>query len=311
MKQNVNIINLVKLTGSQTEFKLCNEKLTNSQDKLEHMSSIVDKVQDDLNKKEKEVIEITRNNKNEIGKIMDELKRIRDKWMPPERYQEQAKYIEELEKTSKMLKDDVNRKKELINNLKSQLSEFKEKESNTQNAKTINDKEALDNSEKIRTLTKDIQRKDNMIKEMKTNLDSLKESDKKNQDEISQLQEKLKIAKIDIQRKLEIIKELKDRMKDTSSATDISANNKVDELTSNIKKLKNDIDRKDGMIKTLKAKLEATNIELDQTKEYNTKISKNTFNEVEKEQKHHDNTKRKLDNLELANENLLVIIKSI
>jgi hypothetical protein len=311
MKLNVLYIYLVKLITSQTECKLTIEKLDHSEEKIDSMTNLIEKLQDDLSKRDKEVSDINKSSKSDIGKIMDELKRIRDKWIPPERFTEQSKYIEDLERTNKSLKDDINRKKDMIQNLRSQLNEYKDKETNNQNVKTLNEKEASENIDKIKTMSKDIQRKDNMIKEMKSNLDALKESDKKNQDEISQLQEKLKITKIDLQRKMEIIKELKEKVKDSSNVTDVSLNNKVDELNANIKKLKNDIDRKDGMIKTLKAKLEATNVELDQQKEFTTKMSKTTLTEVEREQKQHDNTRRRVDNLTITKENLLIIIRRV
>jgi hypothetical protein len=290
---------------------LLNEKLKHNKEKLDNNDEIIKKLQEEVARREKDSVDMNKTHKGEVVRMMDELKRIKEKWISPEKQQEKDKCIEEQEKYIKNLKDDINRKKELISNLKSQLLEIKENNTSVLN-NTIKEKEGnTELNEKVKSLNKDLNRKDNVIKELKANVESLKEGEKRNGDEMIQLQEKLKISKIDISRKEGIIKELKDKITGLQNQMEASKDSKIEDLNNTIKKLKIDLDRKETIIKSLKAKLETGTLELEQLKELNTKLSKNNLNEIDKEVKQHDGTKRRLGELSLTNENLLTIIRRV
>jgi len=158
--------------------------------------------------------------------------------MPPETYQELQAEVDEQAKAIKNLKDDVNRKRELINSLKSDIKEAekeKEKESLVK-SKSGGDKNVDDLQEKIKGLNKDINRKDLMIKDLKTNFENIKSGDKKQQDEIASLTEKLKIAKIDIGRKDVIIKDYKEKDKEKDKDDKDGKGDDVEKLKERVKK---------------------------------------------------------------------------
>ena len=62
----------------------------------------------DLNQKEAKVL------KNEIKSLMDELYKIKETWTPPDKKKEYINNIDSLEKNNKILKEDINKKKEYI-----------------------------------------------------------------------------------------------------------------------------------------------------------------------------------------------------
>jgi chromosome segregation ATPase len=301
----------VKLQTANAEINLLNEKLKHSKEKLDNNDEIIKKLQEEIAKRDKDSVDLNKTHKGEVLRMMDELKRIKDKWISPEKQQEKDKCIEEQEKYIKNLKDDINRKKELINTLKSQLTEVKETTTSVMNNTAKDGSAAAELNEKVKSLNKDLSRKDVLIKELKAGMESLKDNDKKYNDEIAQLQEKLKISKIDISRKEGIIKELKDKIKEQQTQMEASKDSKIEDLNYNIKKLKTDLERKDTIIKSLKAKLETSDMEIEQLKEMNNKLNRANTSEIDKEIKHHDSTKRRLDMLSTTNENLLTVVRRV
>jgi hypothetical protein len=284
--------------------------------------------------REKEILELNKNQKNEVNKIIEELKKIKEKWISPDKYSEK---IDELENKIKSLKGENTRKNDMINTLKTQISH-----SNTilqaqvnLNTNKENNTTILDNNnqinleEKVKSLQKDLNRKDNMIKEIKGNLENIKISEKKLSEENSNLTEKIKINKIDISRKDDIIKDYKDKINILNMSINNTSNNKsksvfnktnTDNSSVNnknidenfvIKKLKLDIERKDDIIKLNKAKLEIANNEIEQLKTNLMKNSKNNYGELEKEQKKNENLRLKIDQLLIKNENFTSVIRRI
>lgn len=212
-----------------------NDKFEGQKQTIEYLEQSLKTKDDDLKATDKDISELTKGHKNEILKLVEEIKRFREKWVPPEKFQELQKDSDEQDRQIKSLKDDVNRKRELINSLKNQIEQEKEKEK---------EKESLMKSksggtpieelqEKIKNLNKDLGRKDLLIKDLKTNLDQLKVSDKKQSEEISNLTEKLKIAKIDIGRKETFIKDLKEKKDEKESM--FNPSNKINEESEKLK----------------------------------------------------------------------------
>ena len=237
--------------------------------------------------------------------------------MTPEKWLETVTQITNLEKTIKTQKEDINRKKELIEHLK----KSSDNPSNKTNSASNNDNEITLLNEKIKSLNKELIRSQSYIKDLKSSNETLKNLEKKNQEELTNLNEKLKILKIDISRKEEILKNTKDKLnvindEQMNKAKGIGTLN--EDPLEKIKKLKLDLERKDINIKTLKAKLDTSTFEIEQLKSQNMKLSKVLFliiqssiNEVDKELKLHEMVKTKADTYLNYSENLLSVLKRI
>lgn len=310
---NIKISNLKSNNNSQqAQINLLNDKVVTLQEKNSSLDLKIKDLTNQLSTKTKETNELTKNHKNEIKTLLEEVKRIRETWTPSEKKMEYVSTINELEKTVKTLKDDLNRKRDIITTMKAQL----EKNDTSYVSNQEKDSSVQNYQEKIKHLTKEIARKEAMIKELKGSLDNIKGSQKKINDENENLIEKNKIQKVEIQRKDLIIKDLKDKV--STLNTNYEKYMKTQETTqsnithnSSYQRLKNENDRKDNLIKTLKAKNEALSIELSQTQNINMKINKNTANELEREQKFHSLTKDKLDNTILTVEKMSSCIRRI
>jgi len=331
----------------KAEIKKLDEINKDLSQKYETAQKYIENLRVEISKKEKELLDVNKLHKNEVGKIIEELKKIKEKWISPEKHNEK---LEELEAKLKTLKNENTRKSDMIGLLKSQLAQ-----SQMQNTSFANNTVLLNNTnnpnqsnliannksiiesqtnfeEKVKALQKEINRKDTAIKEFKTNLENLRNSEKKLSEENSSLLEKNKIFKIDINRKDEIIKDYKDKLNllnlsnknqslsnlDRSAIGDNNTNSNSnfnnDDVTiikNQNKKLKNDLERKDDIIRTLKAKLENANNEIEQMKTLSIKNSKNNFSELEKEQKRNENLRGKMDTLLMKNENLISIIRRV
>ena len=309
---NVKISNLQSSNNNkEAEINLLNDKVTTLQEKTDAQESKLKELTSQLSNKTKEVNELTKSHKNEIKTLMDEVKRIRETWTPNEKKMEYVNTIAELEKTNKSLKDDVNRKRDIIATLKNQLdkndSYISNQEKDTSNQNLI---------EKIKHLSKEITRKEVMIKELKSNCENYKTTQKKIFDENENLVEKNKVQKIDIQRKDLIIKDLKEKVNSLNANIEKTSKIQQDSFTSSqsntrYQKLKSENERKDNIIKTLKAKNEALSIELNQIQSINLKMSKNNSSELEREQKFHSLTKDKLDYTMLTVEKMSSCIRRI
>ena len=310
---NIKISNLKSNNNSQqAQINLLNDKVVTLQEKNSSLDLKIKDLTNQLSTKTKETNELNKNHKNEIKTLLEEVKRIRETWTPSEKKMEYVSTINELEKTVKALKDDLNRKRDIITTMKAQL----EKNDTSYVLNQEKDSSVQNYQEKIKHLTKEIARKEAMIKELKGSLDSIKGNQKKLNDENENLIEKNKIQKVEIQRKDLIIKDLKDKV--STLNTNYEKYMKTQETTqsnithnSSYQRLKNENDRKDNLIKTLKAKNEALSIELSQTQNINMKINKNTANELEREQMFHSLTKDKLDNTILTVEKMSSCIRRI
>jgi len=224
-----------KFTAEIKKLEEINKDLS---EKHETAQKFIENLRLEQAKKEKELLDGNKLHKGEVSKIIEELKRIKEKWISPEKHADKG---EEFEVKIKTLKNEISRKTDIINLLKSQLAQAQMQNNN--NTQLINNTNSLNNTsnnitanafnvnnnasagrstgeantsvisleDKIKALQKEINRKDGVIKEFKANLESLRNAEKKLSEENAIFVEKNKIFKIEINRKDEIIKDYKDK----------------------------------------------------------------------------------------------------
>ena len=327
---NIKITNLkTKNQSLKAEINILNDKLTTMQAKYNSNDSKVRNITNELNLKSKELNDFNKSHKNEIKSLMEEVKRIKETWIPQEKQNFYIAKIEDLEKNNKNLKSDLSRKRDIIMNLKQQIEKNVYQNNNTKN-NIYNGENSFTNSsnffpqqekeqniqqlhDKIKSLTKDIARKETLLREFKTNCDNYKTNESKIKEENENLITKNKINRIEIQRKDTIIRELKEKLSNLNTALDkktkTKENTNMPQVT--LQRLKNENEKKDSLIKALKAKNEALLIELDQVQNINQKMSKNNTTELEREQKLHLLTRDKLDNSTIIVEKMSSCIRRI
>lgn len=218
-------------------------------------------------------------------------------------HQKSLKREKELEAQIKALKEDINRKKDLINSLKA-THEKVEKEVEE---KIIKVESKKDDSDKISKLTRELSRKEAMLKEFKTQYDELKDRESKSSQEVKSLQGKLKSLKTDLSRKESMIKETKDKLELEMSSLKSDPNSSI-ELSKHkeiVRKYKQDIERKDLKITSLESKI----ITLDSTIE---KIKSESFSEnKEKKDAKKDINSKKLKKMQEISQNALFVVRRI
>jgi len=234
LKINEKDMDIVK-NQFREEISMLEEKNIDINERNETAQKYVENIRIDLAKKEKELLDSNKLHKSEVAKIIEELKKIKEKWINPDKHFEK---IEELEAKMKTLKNENSRKSDTVNLLKSQLSQMQLQTNNNNNSNLLNNTTNLNQSnlnakvnlnnlninnnndssnqmnaleEKVKNLQKEINRKDGVIKEFKTNLENLRNIEKKLSEDNATLTEKNKILKIDVNRKDEIIKDYKDK----------------------------------------------------------------------------------------------------
>ncbi len=255
-----------KLDNEKVLLKEQSEKIKIEKEKLEEKLLIKD---EEIRNLQTQITEMNKNFKYDIQKYTNEISRIREKWIPPEKAEELFNQITNYEKTVKTIKEDNNRKKELINYLKSsEKQETKDKKNEVQTDNSLA-------NDKIKNINKELTRKDNYIKELKGIIDNMKLAEKKNMDELCSLSEKNKLLKIEVNRKDELLKSTKEKI-----TTEINIENK-DKLQEQILKLKEknkrikiENEKKETLIKTYKNKIESLINEIDQNKLQINSLSK-------------------------------------
>ena len=115
----------------------------------------------EINLKEKQNNEIKKSNKIEMSSMIDELSRIKEKWVSPEIYSQKLETVSNLERIIKSLKEDIQRKKDLINHYK-----------NGGNNEEMNNK-IINLQEKIKEINVEIINKDSTIKLMMHQIEEL------------------------------------------------------------------------------------------------------------------------------------------
>jgi len=98
---------------------------------------------------------------------MDELTKIKEKWIPPEKFNEKLDTITNLEKIIKSLKEDIERKKELLNHYKNGVGN---EELNTK---------IISLQDKIKDINSELIKKDTKIKNINSKFEEVEESNRK------------------------------------------------------------------------------------------------------------------------------------
>ena len=257
----------------------------------------------DLNQKE------AKNLKNEIKTLMDELYRIKETWVSAEKKMEYINTIDSLEKNIKLLKEDNNKKREYI----SQLKETIEKNNNEMNLIQAKNKKEYSLNNEIKNLKIDINRKENIIKELKNNLEIYKNKEKKKDEEKGNNSDKIKKLTNDINLKDSIIKDLKEKyekLQNNNSIIEIQSKT-INNNNTEQKKLKEDLSKKDQLIKSLKHKNFSLSMELKDFQTKQIKQNKNNTDELIKEQQSHSKTKNKLDDYQITLEKMISCLRKI
>ena len=240
---------------------------------------------------------------------MDELYRIKETWISPEKKKEYINNIELLEKNNKILREDNNKKKDYI----MQLKETIEKNNNEMNM--IQSKAKKDNNinNEIKNLKMDNNRKENIIKELKNNLEIYKNKEKKKDEEKGNISDKIKKLTNDINLKDSIIKDLKEKYEKVQNNNNIIEiqTKAINNNNTEQKKLKEDIAKKDQLIKTLRHKNFSLSMELKEAQTKQIKINKNNTDELIKEQQSHSKTKNQLDDYQIALEKMISCLRKI
>jgi len=255
----------------------------------------------------KEITTLVKQHKTEVQKLQDEIKAIQNNWVEPSEVDKLAKKEKELDSQVKTLKEDLARKRDLINSLKTS-QEKKEQKAVEMVSKVDSRKEDL---EKIMKLSREVARKETMAKELKTQYDEIKEKEAKSQQEVKSLQVKLKTLKADISRKETMLKDTKDKLqteiketKQTESKTiDIAKHKDI------VKKYKQDIERKDFKISSLESKLDTNASEMEKLKNESVIEAKSSKSEYFKESKKYETSVKKMRKLEEASQNAVLVLR--
>ena len=133
---------------------------------------------------------------------------MKQEWVSPQDSKAIQEKVKDYLNSIKLLKEEVARKKDVINQLKQQREQT-EVEAN----QIISDMEGLkDDNVKLQKLIRENQKNTTAIKDLKLSNDTLKVQEKRVKEEIRDLNEKLRIARLDLSRKDQIIKEYKDKL---------------------------------------------------------------------------------------------------
>ena len=243
--------------NQKAQIKYLSENNNILKERNANLEKLVEDLKIDVENKSNIITKDAKYYKSQIKSLMDQLTRIKDTWTPYEKKMEYLNHIEELEKNIKELKNEINRKKDMISNLKSQNEEKQQKiykydlESNNDTNSVISNNLYNSNNKEIQNLKNENLKKIKEIKELKKNIDKLN-TDKQT------LMEKNKVNKIDINRKDDIINDLKSKINNLKNDKDKLNTTSIDEL----QKLTEEIKKKDKAITTLKRNNETLKKEL-------------------------------------------------
>ena len=213
-----------------------------------NLEKIVTDLKSEIENKTNTMNKDNKYHKGQIKTLMDQLTRIKETWTPYEKKLEYINHIEDLEKNIKELKNEINRKKDMIINLKTQKEEMQQKmikndsESNSESNSVIS---FTNNNKEIQNLKSENLKKIKEIKDLKKSIEKLN-NEKQN------LVEKNKVNKIDINRKDDIINDLKikiNNLKNDNDKLNINTNDEQQKLIDELKK-------KEKIILTMKKNLD-------------------------------------------------------
>lgn len=236
--------------------QLSQEKDSNArlQDLIDRYESSQQETKDKDVQTRKDLSDIERKYKAETQRLAEEVNRIREKWHSPEEWQNALSTQKDLESAHKRALDELRRKSELLDSLKS----AKEQHDSEANALQDELENIKDIAEQVRKLKAEVLRKDRALQEMKTGLEQMRESERRLGEENAVLAERGKAAAADVKRKETIVRELRGKLESLNGdvETGKAASDQVEKLREQVKRLKQDVERKDSAAKLLKTKLE-------------------------------------------------------
>ena len=263
---NIDLVNKMKDYLSVTQLNIQNSNLFSENEKQKaqikyltennlilterhsNLEKIVTDLKSEIENKTNTMNKDNKYHKGQIKTLMDQLTRIKETWTPYEKKLEYINHIEDLEKNIKELKNEINRKKDMIINLKTQKEEMQQKmikndsESNSESNSVIS---FTNNNKEIQNLKSENLKKIKEIKDLKKSIEKL--NNKK-----QNLVEKNKVNKIDINRKDDIINDLKikiNNLKNDNDKLNINTNDEQQKLIDELKK-------KEKIISTMKKNLD-------------------------------------------------------
>ena len=257
----------------------------------------------------KEIQELEKRHRYEIQKLSEEVNRVKAKWHSPDEWNNLLNSNKELEISLKRANEELNRKRELLENYKA----LKDQQETEANALQDEIEQAKDISEKMKKLKSEMTRKDKTIFEMKNSIEQYKDIEKKLTEDNTFMAERIRTMKNDLVRKDTIIKETKNKLDNLSFEFENqkSKTEQNEKLKEQVKKLKTDLERKDSQIKAVKAKLETTEMELESLQVENQTNSAETYTSLEKEIKKNERLQLQLKKSESQLQALYQITRRI
>lgn len=287
---------MIKKLGRETETK---DELIEQLQEMRSKSE-VQKSKKAANKKE--ISSLSKAHKQEILKLQEEIRQIKEKWTDPEE-------IKKMQKKEKDLEAQLSRQRDLISNLK-KCQEKAELEVSKVTESNESKKEDID---KISKLSREISRKDATIKELKMLIQELKEKEDKLSWDLKLSSTKLKAAKADLVRKESMLKETKEKFEGKIEEVKSTSENSVDQnkYKEMVKKYKQEIERKDLKISSLESKVESNSSEIEKLKFESTKENKSTKAEYSSQSKKYETTVKKYKKAEETTQIWAVVIRRI
>ncbi|CDW71439.1 UNKNOWN [Stylonychia lemnae] len=247
---------------------------------IDNLSKVSLKENSRINKSQIAGSETISKYKVEIKNLSSELESMKQEWLPPREVQNINERLKDANNTIKTLKDEVQRKREVITQLKQQRGQTE-----VEATQILNEMEGLkDDNIKLQKLIKENNKNMKLAQELKSANDYMKVGEKRMKEEISQLNEKLKQARVDITRKEQLIKEYKDKLDLIQDEINQSNQrvNEIEKLKELNKKLKLESEIKENQVKTLKQRLEHNDEEIENLKTVSqSQINSSQSNQLE------------------------------
>ena len=159
--QNSNLFSENEKQKAQIKYLTENNLILN--ERHSNLEKLVNDLKSEIENKSNTMNKDNKYHKGQIKILMDQLTRIKETWTPYEKKLEYINHIEDLEKTIKELKNEINRKKDMIINLKNQKEEMQQKilknesdtNSESNSSMSINNNIISSNNKEIQNLKSD------------------------------------------------------------------------------------------------------------------------------------------------------------
>ena len=196
------------LKMSLIEKETYEDKIYSLESQLQNILGEGDQVKELQKQNKKEHNELTKKHKLELEHANEQILVMQETWISPETIDKIRKHERDLESQIRGMKEELNRKRELLATIKSK-DEIRQNEQ----VGLINEIEIIkDDREKLKREHRENIRKDQTICSQKQNLEASKQNEIKLTEEISTLQERVKSLKSESARKESLHKGFKEKM---------------------------------------------------------------------------------------------------